>query len=320
MSEQPRTSSSSPHFTKVRTRWMYPTQTFDLGTRRKQINRAKMPSTWFLTSLPYNLDDISLGSLIPDVRQPHQDALCIKELSPGPLGVSIRVEHNIQCDLQMSDSSWFEAQLSRLINLSRERSQDDAVTISALNGRIFELRNPKALFSKLCERQDVKEWFQEGIEAGEGSYMVVGYRTFHGASTVVRSQSASQTAARLEAPLGDAATGVPGTGQLLGLNAAAGAGRNTGAAVSSDATFPGERIYAICYRKVKTKTRLWQVGDPQLDRTNQWVMYSRTMRGQEDETGEAVEVDLEDGTPIEPNDVLHTAVTKDGEEMFSIAR
>ncbi|KAK4031727.1 hypothetical protein C8A01DRAFT_21110 [Parachaetomium inaequale] len=280
-----------------------------------------MAPTWFLTSVPYNLDDISLGSLISDIRQPHQDVFCVQELAPGLPDVSVRTEHNIQYDLQASDSSWFELQLSRLINASLNRSHDEAVTISAFQGRIFELRNPKAHFSKLCERQDFKEWFQEGIEGSQSSYMVVGYRTFDDASAAVRSQSASQIAGRVEPPVVDAVTGVPGAGQALGLNVAAGAGHTRSAAASSDATFLGERIFAICYRKVTSKVWPWKPGKPQLDRTNQWVMFSRTLRGVEDEAGEAVEVDLEDSTEaLEADDVLHSAVTKDGETTFSMAK
>ena len=67
--------------------------------------------------------------------------------------------------------------------------------------------------------------------------MVGGYRTFSNASTAVRSQSASQFAARIEVPLGDTATGIPGTSNLLGLNIGAGVGRNACAAASSDSTY-----------------------------------------------------------------------------------
>lgn len=257
-----------------------------------------MPSTYILTSVPYNLDDIRLGSLIPDIRQPHSDAFFVDTTSPssGPLDVSTRTDHNPKVGLKTSERSWFDAHLSQLINASYDRGSEHEVQIAASEGHIYELRSPRTLFKTLIARIDVREWLQENILAGDKSYMVVGYRTFSDASATHQAQTSREAAAHVTLPVTDAVTGIPGVGQALGggLDVGAGAGQTATSTGNQEATFPGERIYAICYRRVKLGfTR--NVGNARLESVNQWIMYPDTRASAStDAQGEIVDANVDD--------------------------
>jgi len=101
-----------------------------------------MRPIYLLTNVPYNLEDIPLGGLLSDIRYPNQDVLNVANVGGGPADVAVRTESNIQHDLQTSERSWFDAQISRLVAASYQRSSNDGVRISSYEGRIYELKQP----------------------------------------------------------------------------------------------------------------------------------------------------------------------------------
>jgi hypothetical protein len=64
------------------------------------------------------LKDIPLGGLLSDIRYPNQDVLNVANVAEGSQHVAVRTENNIQHDLQTSERSWFDAQISRLVATS----------------------------------------------------------------------------------------------------------------------------------------------------------------------------------------------------------
>jgi hypothetical protein len=187
------------------------------------------------------------------------------------------------------------------------------VQISAFEGHIYELRSRKAIFKALIARDDVREWLQEGILTDDKSYMVVGYRTFSDASTTRQAQASREVAGQVDLPLADAAVGIPGAGQVLGLDVSAGAGRAVSSDSNQQAKFPGERIYAVCYRRVKFGF-IRKVDNAQLEGTNQWIMYPETKGAVTDEDAEVVDADLDDALGEK---FAQASTTADGEVVFA---
>jgi hypothetical protein len=271
---------------------------------------------YLLTNVPYNREDIPLGGLLSDIRYPNQDVLNVANVADGSPDVAVRTESNIQHDLHTSERSWFDAQVSRLVAASYQRSSNDDVRISSHEGRIYELKQPKALFQGLCENPEVKEWLQDDIKSGSKSYMIVGYRTFIDASTEARQGSSKEIAGKAQVPLADLASPVPGVGQAVGLDLGVGGGQGATVKGNAQATFPGERIYAICYRRVKFDFKPWNPAGPRLENENQWVMFSETRRQTDEQNAEMVEADLDDDDLGE--ELLHSAAVVNGTEAFGM--
>jgi len=273
-----------------------------------------MRPIYLLTNVPYNLEDIPLGGLLSDLRYPNQDVLNIANVggAGAPADVAVRTESNIQHGLQTSERSWFDAQISRLIATSYQRSSNDDVRISSHDGRIYELKQPKALFKRLCQNSEVKEWLQDDIKNRSKSYMIVGYRTFRDASTAAHQGSSKEIAIKAQVPLTDLAATVPGV--AVGLDLGGGGGQASTAEGNAQATFPGERIYAICYRRVKFDFKPWSSTEPRLKNENQWVMFSETRTSTDEQNAEMVEADLDhENLGV---DLLHSATMVDGTEAF----
>jgi hypothetical protein len=275
-----------------------------------------MHPIYLLTNVPYNKKDIPLGGLLSDIRYPNQDVLNVANVAEGSQHVAVRTENNIQHDLQTSERSWFDAQISRLVATSYQRSLNDNVRISSREGRIYELKQPRALFKSLCENSEVKEWLEEDIKSGSKSYMIVGYRTFSDASTVAHQGSSKEIAGKAQAPLADLVSTIPGVGQAVGLDLGVGGGQGATVEGNVQATFPGERVYAICYRRVKFDFKPWNSAGPRLESENHWVMFSETRRPTDEQDAEMVDADLDDDDLGE--ELLHSAAMASGTEAFGM--
>jgi hypothetical protein len=106
---------------------------------------------------------------------------------------------------------------------------------------------------------------------------------------------------------------VPAAGKVVG-EVGVGVDRGAKRGADEEATFPGERVYAICYRRVKVGF-MKKVEDVRLEQGNRWLMYTDT-RGAIGfaENAEWVEAEL-DSDLDEP--LAEEKVSLDSEEFLT---
>jgi hypothetical protein len=230
-----------------------------------------MTSRIIFTTAPFEVDDVLLGSLVPDVRYPNQDALTlIKPLSEDKF--SKREQKNFNGVLDSDKQKSFRAQLTKLLTFSVKTSQSENLTLEAVKGWIYELRQPKTLFKELCGKNEVRTWLREGLETQQDSYFVVGLRTFEHAAVGKGLKSAKGV---------DVSGSVP-VGEVVKANTALDPGDAADVEVEVENTetknaeesfeTEDELVYAIEYRKIIMKKR--QPDTPILSTDNVWRYYS----------------------------------------------
>lgn len=249
------------------------------------------------TTIPYTLDDVQLASLVPNIRNPNQDALSLRSLVTGA-DVSVRVQKNFQARLKNGTNSMFRARLSRLLSLLHDKEDVSATQISALEGRMYELKQPKALFKEICTRKQVQEWLQEGLEDGQDTYFVVGYHTFFNAKMLEQNHSASHNHGEVRIPVAEGVAAIAGPLVGTALDASLSASKEAMDYEIESSELPGERIYAICYRRILFKWfKAGQADAAYLEPKVRWKMVSDDRAPNVDD--EEVEVDLDDQDKLE---------------------
>ncbi|KAL3954389.1 hypothetical protein ACCO45_009952 [Purpureocillium lilacinum] len=168
--------------------------------------------------------------------------------------------------------------------------------VTAQKGRIYSLDNPSSLFQEVVFGRetggDMKEWFEHCKRLRIQPRFVTGYRTFIDAR-VSRGQHL--------------------TTDISGQDIEAQGGRQTNTDVKGEMSTPGERIYAICYRKINISSHEGKV-TASLGQTNKWKPFA-VMRGEPDE--EYFQADLSDTEDIERCDTYEIESTK-GKAIFGV--
>lgn len=232
-----------------------------------------MGSHIIFVTAPFEITDIPLGTLVPDIRYPNQDTLSIHKALPAEK-FSKRPQKNLKGDLDSEHQKSLKAQLTKLLTLSAAKRNSENLRLQAEKGWIYELRQPKELFHELCATEELKVWLREGLEAQQESYFVVGVRTFENASVGRGLRSARAVAAGATVPVGEVVKA--NTGVSPGDAADVSAKVETKKREKAEESFEteGELVYAIEYRKVIMKKR--QDSDPTLSKDNVWRYYSDT--------------------------------------------
>jgi hypothetical protein len=134
-------------------------------------------TTSIFTSAPLSKDDVKLASLVPDKRYPHMDAL-ITELKLTPdEDYANNLDKNFSGRVSGESNSFFKLAITRFLSAKLEIEMFKTYHVTAKEARIYELREPKAIFRKLCELDTVKKWLQDGYIDKQKTYFVIGYRT-----------------------------------------------------------------------------------------------------------------------------------------------
>jgi hypothetical protein len=198
---------------------------------------------------PFSLSDVPIASLVSDLRYPNQDALSV--LTPEePNDLSVRPQKDFKTLLESDATFSFHAHVTRLLRLSRGKSSRGTLDLSAKEGKIYELKSPKAIFRKLCGDPKVRTWLQEGIEDKQDTYFVTALRTSLDASINKGDRSERGIDVEGGVPVGEVVTTT--TGAPFGDAADVTAGVDKSERLSGGESFrmEGEFIYAIGYRKL----------------------------------------------------------------------
>jgi len=229
-----------------------------------------MESHIIFTTAPFEVEDVPLGTLVPDVRYPNQDCLTISAASSKQ--VSKRPQKNFSGILNSDKHKSFRVQLTKLLTLSASKSKGGNITLTAEEGWIYELLQPKKVFKELCTKDEVRIWLLEGLEGQQHSHFVVGTRTFKNASVVKGTKSTKEVEVAGSAPVGQVIK--VNTGVDLGNAADLESKLENTKAENAEESFKteGELAYAIEYRKIIMKKR--QPDAPILSSENIWRYYS----------------------------------------------
>ncbi|GFF94816.1 hypothetical protein IFM61392_09452 [Aspergillus lentulus] len=211
----------------------------------KQMAPISTPSLTFIaTNNLHAREDVPLASMVPDRRCPNQDALVPIIVNGEDFSLSVDSQFSQALSIQTATQSLVKRQLARLFSKSNDKDIEN-YQVSANESRLYLLRQPNGIFRRICGLDHAKEWLQECYEYGQDVYFVVGYRTLLNACLIP---------------------------QRLNVNTE-----------KNHYQMLGERIYAICYRKITVK-RLKGKISPNLDSGNCWRLFLENNRGSGKET------------------------------------
>jgi hypothetical protein len=247
-----------------------------------------MGPTHVFTGIPYNLDEIKLGSLIANIKQPNKDA----HNPPRPLhkesDFTFRDEKgfNYICSLDMKFS--IRAQLTRLLTFPKRHSMEDNLHLHSKKGRVYELTRPQNLFHEFCGDASVRRWLINCVEGGGEPYLITGLRTFTNVKLVDESELEKALSVSFKWPKSTVAEMVDGVRVLDSWGVVSAPPSNRGEEPSD---FTSERIYGISVRKICFK---WfsqgELNDEMTSKSNIWS-YAKAKRP---EIEHFVEVNLGD--------------------------
>ncbi|KAL7928130.1 hypothetical protein V8C35DRAFT_318863 [Trichoderma chlorosporum] len=257
-----------------------------------------MVKKFFIPAVAPVRDAVQLGSIVPNIRQPHQDAFSSTKfpVKVGGPDVLIQEQDSLGRLFLTSKNSSISAQLTNLFSASYEGQNVNMNMLSKCMARLYELSQPKVLFNRICNGDDdAREWFQNEIENGtKALYFITAYYTVVDATIDRVNQESSMESLDAKIPVNGivtATTGVVVPG--IDLDAGTGTKHGRGALDTEIVKASGERIFAFCYRKITFNFFLRRdIRHARMKPDNCWVMTSEN-RGEDDED-EVAEANLHD--------------------------
>lgn len=253
---------------------------------------------FFIPAVAPVRDAVQLGSIVPNIRQPHQDAFSSTKfpVEVGGPDILVQEQDSLGRLFLTSNNSSISTQLTNLFSASYEGQDINMNMLSKCMTKLYELSQPKALFNRICSGdEDAKYWFQNEIENGtKALYFITAYYTVVDATISRFSQESRTESLDAKIPVNNmvtATTGVvvPGVDLDAGISTKHGRGSLDTEIVKAS----GERIFAFCYRKISFKFFLRRdIKHARLKADNCWVMASEN-RGEDDED-EVVEANLDE--------------------------
>ncbi|OCL11218.1 hypothetical protein AOQ84DRAFT_361721 [Glonium stellatum] len=158
-----------------------------------------MDSRFILTNAALPRDAVKLATLVPNIRNPHQDVLSKSSLTEG-IDFHVHIQQNFKFQLGQSKKSLFQAYLTRLISMSYNESEGYLIDFSASEGRTYELKSPETVFRGLCGDGEVRKWLQDRFRKRRKTYFIVGFRTLIDVTIHQREGCASRISAHATAP------------------------------------------------------------------------------------------------------------------------
>jgi hypothetical protein len=243
-----------------------------------------MPFTNVLTLSPYNKCDVPLGGIVVDARCPHADS--IGETTSGE-HVSVASDTNFTGNARKGLRASVPWLASMIVSIFWEAEWEHSLEVQTDEARIYTLLQPEAIFEELCAREQTQKWLYKRYKNSEKPLFVVGYRTLLNAKVVRNSHNQSSMTGKIQI----SPVFVSGPSGHDASEVEASASHHYGSKRTLDFVAQGERIFAICYRKIKFKFHT-QVVAASLQRKNFWKPSST--RGNTLESETVMEALLED--------------------------
>jgi hypothetical protein len=252
-----------------------------------------MPSTYVFTLSPYNKSDIPLGGIVIDAKVPTQDF--IGQTAPDQ-NISMSIDENFTGNAQNESKTSFQWLISMIMSIFWNVESEDSLEVTADEARIYSLLQQKAVFEELCAQEETQQWLKYCCREGENPMFVVGYRTLLNAKLVRKTHYDTSIAGKVQVSPALAA-GLPDSDAT---RVEASASYHDGSKGTLEFDARGERVFAICYRKIKFRYHSGKV-DVSLRKGNLWKLSSN--RGKVSEDVKLVEAVLEDESGWAENEV-----------------
>lgn len=210
----------------------------------------------------YQIQDLTLARLVPDYRYPHLDALVVREVELGK-DISISSDYNIYESFYTAPVQGLRLtrRLAKWFQFTFDPSSKNSATqwqMQAEESRLYMLRQPQAIFKELCSNPTARQWLQETFEYRADAFFLIGYRSVINAKLIWKGQNNAEY----------------GTYETV-----------------------GERIIAVCYRKVTFKL-LKKSSGAFLGQENRWKIFCED-RGDDNEEDAILEADIVEGDEID---------------------
>ncbi|KAM4061043.1 hypothetical protein HRG_010060 [Hirsutella rhossiliensis] len=182
--------------------------------------------------------------------------------------------------------------------------------VAARKGNIYSLNNPNSLFEDAAFGQETGQSIQIWLEACKRRKLnprfVTAFRTFTDAKLSRGQQSSVSGSGKATIPVSTAQGDPSGAADIE-----AEAGHETHSDAKGDMMTPGERVYAICYRKINISRRKGKLM-PSLEPKNKWEPFATT-RGESPE--EYFQADLLDADDTDGCEV-HELKNRGGRKIY----
>jgi len=212
-----------------------------------------MPKNLVFTPIPFNLTDIPLATIVPNILTPTEDTLSV--ITPSPEEIRIRDQGKFNGALESDIATSFFGQITKLFGFSRHNSENHSMTVHSNEGKEYELKSPKTIFRKLCDKEEVLDFLRDGVKNEEPSWFVTSLRTFTDAKVEIGGGSGKSWSIEGAVPAGQLAGSIGGipTGKALDVS---GGARRTNTLIGDESfEVKGERVFAIEFRKIIVKKR-----------------------------------------------------------------
>lgn len=237
-----------------------------------------MPPTRSLTIIRaafLDLNEISLGSLVPDPSSPgvnfHPTDPC--QFLPGH--VSIRHVENLHQLLAKEKHRGIHGRLTQLFASNGAGQEESKVEIIAPKSTVYYIKHPSLHFTELCKNDETKQWIRRIIKHND-IFLVVGFITVTQANVQYGRKSSYHFELNANVPITDvlshgATAAFPDVAKLLD----SGGGMSTGSQAKTVSSFiaPGERVIGIQYNKVHFEWFSKGNVDEATLKDNQWKMF-----------------------------------------------
>jgi hypothetical protein len=206
-----------------------------------------MPEHLVFTPIPYTTSGVPLGSLVSNILRPDDGLVAVTTASTKDY--KTRTLGDYDGVLKADVANGFFAQITRLLHLSRDTSQNVSLHVRARQGKHYELNSPKTFWESLVAKDEAQEFLTSTIK-GRDSWFVTAVRTYIDAEVEVENGRGTSWTIRAEVPAGEiaqAATGTPigSTGNIGG-----GVERKWELGSNESYRVEGERIFAIEFHKI----------------------------------------------------------------------
>lgn len=194
---------------------------------------------------------LGLGTLVESLINPTVDAY--KSALPLPEDAVLPMAANSFDVLSSSSKSTsFRVALTRLLDTSHSIDQECGTRLQSAQVKRYQLRQPGTIFKALCQEDEAaRELLEQGIKAGNKSYMVVELQTVVDPSVRREDVHKNTTKGELTIPV----SAIASSGMdIFGLGAMLDFGPGMGYGVSKDLkksfSLDSEHIFAVGYKKI----------------------------------------------------------------------
>lgn len=245
------------------------------------MSLSVIPAAFFLSP-----EVVKLGQFTVNLAQIHETNYYPQNTeSPTSTIADFQYQGHRQDDTQTG----FRAVLSSLISANIFRKSDYSIHIAPGHGNNYLLCDVDQWFNTTLDDDDAKRFFQSCAMNGDKIFMIVGIQTLIDPRITIASSTATEADGQFSLPIDiSLAAGVVSPAFQVGHQTA----RNNGLEI----TVPGERLFALLYRKIEFRWLKRCFGDqPLLNRTTRrWNCLGDAWRSIDDFNSSDDEEETED--------------------------